>query len=403
MSGKIEIEIPPSEAEANQIPPNWSEDVNDPSPEDNGDSSKSAEEAPDHLEAEYIPGHDSHEERGEDGQKSTSTTFEGAAVPPPTVQDQHITFDTLPTALNLPHPTENISWLFDHFIERGNIVQVNYKRGTGGTWFVLDLISAATSDRKLYNSFGISGPTKSIYANSGLATDKISERISSMLDTKHLGSVKILSRSWIIETNNNDDFDLSEKKWRDIILFGIKRNPDYNLLVLDDLGTLFKSKPDAEKLYCWLYDLKQLGVTIVALCESGKGLKLPADLVDVDLNISPIEADKIKLKVEFLSARRLHKNFQEYFAIELTRDSNGISSFKKINLKKDLCGKICLLIVNGYTQAEAARLLSLNQSTVSRKFDDALNQGLVSKSGRIYKLTEKGEQITKGMKLPEDE
>ncbi len=355
------------------------------------------------IEGEYLPGPDEQTQSGDDRKQNTVPGFEGAIVPPPTVLEKQITFDSLPTALNLPQPNENTEWIFENFIERGNIVQVNYKRGIGGTWFILDLISAATTNRKLYGHYDSKRTVKSLFVNSGLETDKISERISSVLGSQHLNEVKILSRSWILDTTNYDDFDFSEKKWQDLVTFGIKRNPEYNLLALDDLGTLFKKKPDQELFYSWLYDLKQLGVTVIALCESGKGIKLPADLVDVDLNISTIESDKIKNKVEFLSARRLPKNLQEDFAIELVEDENNLFKFNRINLKKDLVGKICFFIVNGYTQAEAARLLGLHQSTVSRKFDDALNQGIVSKSGRIYKLTEKGMELTKGMQLPGDD
>jgi len=76
-----------------------------------------------------------------------------------------LTFDSLPVCAAAD--TEDKHWFFEGFVEQGQLVVVDAPCGVGMTWFLMNMISAATSGDSCFEKFRSAGSCKAIYLNSG--------------------------------------------------------------------------------------------------------------------------------------------------------------------------------------------------------------------------------------------
>jgi len=316
--------------------------------------------------------------------------------------DIELNFEDLPDASETGQ-LEGKQPIVDNFIYQGDLVLISASRVTGSTWFLINLVSQLVEVRGENQYFVSSKDINSIFVNHTLEFDEILNRFHKCTSPESSNKIKILSSKQLLSKNDLYRIDLSKDFWRRFIFSGVKNGSGINVVVIDDfdlLCTTSRSKADISE---WLKELGKFGVTVIVLVKAKNWNNyISPDVVDLELKLSPYETQyALGLRLDILTARNIAKEYHLPILFDMIKQNDNVVLRVK-QYQEDITHRIAFLVANGFTQAEIAKSLGINQSTVSRRFDKALNGSLLHKQGRQYILSESGLAHTKGMKLPED-
>ena len=305
---------------------------------------------------------------------------------------------TLPLASEALTVDNKANWEFENFLLRSSVVKVITDSPEDCTRLFIE-ISSCRKNGSLFGAFKKLSKTKSIYFNGGSTYQDILMMFKFYAQNDALQNISIGSKEKF-KTDKEVTLDFSTEEWRDMVLRAAKKNKDL-IVLIDNVSNLFSQKGMMQETIDWLYSLKSLGITMFILFpQKNQYSYIPDDVFDVSLSLKKATSSDLSFKMEYLFAKNLEKPQCKPYILDHVVDGDKMR-FVAREMKEDLVAKVAVYTVQGFTQAEIARLLGVHQSTVSRRFDDALNQGLVAKHGRVYTLTEDGDRATKNITLPE--
>jgi DNA-binding transcriptional ArsR family regulator len=187
---------------------------------------------------------------------------------------------------------------------------------------------------------------------------------------------------------------------RDILEI-LKTLEGQSVIVFDNSSSLILSDPkkiDKVLIRSFVEKLKERGVIQIWSCPESKRTKiLPEDCFDFIFGVEP---EKEAKNVAFMV--RLERNAYFYqekllqFNLELQPDENGKQTLVEKDLMFDKRYLAIGLAAQGKTQAEIGEYLGKDQSTISHWLRKAENDGLISRNGNKYTLTQKGRKVQPG-------
>ncbi|MEL7639275.1 MAG: helix-turn-helix domain-containing protein [Solidesulfovibrio sp.] len=339
-----------------------------------------------------------HAERGEKLKEASEDLPEYELVE----NDIDLNFEDLPDASETEQ-FEDRQPIVDNFIYQGDLVLISADRIIGSTWFLMNLVSQLVEWKSKEQHFVPNVDISSIFVNHTLEFDEILNRFQKCTPPESRDKIKILSNMHLLAKNNLHQIDLSKNFWRNYILSGVKDNPSINLVIIDDFDLLCKTNKSKTDISEWLKEFRKFGKTVIILVKAKNwNSYISSDVIDLELKLSPYESQyALGLRMDIVTSRNVAKEYQRPVLFDMI-EQNGNVVMRGKQYQEDITHRIAFLVANGFTQTEIAKSLGINQSTVSRRFDRALNESLLHKQGKQYILSESGLAHTKGMKLPDD-
>ncbi len=341
------------------------------------------------------------EENSESGEKSKEAP-ENLAEYELIENDIDLNFEDLPDA-GETEPFDEKQPIVNNFIYEGDLILISADRVIGSTWFLINLVSQLVGGEGEGQYFVPNKEINSIFVNHTLEFNEILSRFHKCTPCESRRRIKILSNKQLLEKNNLHQIDLSKDFWRNFILSGIKDNSGMNFVVMDDFDLLCKTNKSKTDVSEWLKKFRKFGITVIVLVKAKNwNSYVCPDVIDLELKLSPYESQcSLGVRMDIVTSRNIAKEYQRPLLFDMIEKDDKISLHGK-QYQEDLTHRIAFLVAHGFTQTEIAKSLGINQSTVSRRFDRALNESLLLKQGKQYILSEIGVAHTKGMKLPDD-
>lgn len=314
-------------------------------------------------------------------------------------------------------------WLID-----GSISEIYGWRGTGKTW--LAMIIGLIVSRGVGSGEEI-GPWKVMHPGGVLYLDG---EMGKQLMYPQMRKLKQGLKKSIINypydlicfdkflKDRGYSLNLKHKELREEFYQYLKDHEQYNLLILDNLTSLFpgvieNTKEEWDPINQWLLKIRALNVAVIFIHNSGesgkqRGTTAREDNINIVLKLSRV-SKKVKdayLKIEFEKTRGLAWSpGLEPFTLRIVDSENGGLTWetddapastgggKKISEEtKDL---IKALLLDKRPQKEIVELTGKSQPKVSGVLQELVDLRLVEKDTKfIYHLTEKGEKSFAQMK-----
>jgi len=170
--------------------------------------------------------------------------------------------------------------------------------------------------------------------------------------------------------------------------------PDTALVVVDNLSAWARgtrAENDAESwlpIASWVLALRRRGIAVLLVHHAGKGgdqrgTSKREDLLDVVIRLSrPTDYDPkqgARFELTFTKARNHHGADAEGLEVTLLEDSNNSASWSWNTLEGSTYLRVVNLAIEGLSQADIARELEVNRSTVNRHYRRAHEEGKITK------------------------
>lgn len=265
-------------------------------------------------------------------------------------------------------------------------------RGVGKTHFAL-AISYAVATGGTFLAWKADQPGKVLYLDGELPGTVMQQRLLTHLPERE--PQPGFFRVFTPDLMSMDDVmpDLATSEGQTVINTMIEE--DTALVVVDNLSAWARgsrSENDAESwlpLASWVLSLRRQGIAVLLIHHAGKagqqrGTSKREDLLDVVIKLArPIDYDPkqgARFEMEFTKARNLHGDAAEGLEVILNEDLNGCASWNWTTLEGSTYQRVIDLANEGLTQADIARELEVNRSTVNRHYRKAQEAGMISKS-----------------------
>lgn len=285
-------------------------------------------------------------------------------------------------------------FLLGPWLTRQSLVMVHAWRGVGKTWFSLGLAYAVAAGEQ-FMGWKATAPRKVLYLDGEMPAPVIQERLGlivASLDREASPENFILVTPDLQPTPGLIP-DLGTFAGREEI-DGLVATQNPDVIVLDNLSAWVRSgerENDAESwraMASWLMRLRAEGRTVILVHHSGKGgqqrgTSKREDILDVVLSLrrpsdySPSEG--AAFEVHFEKARGLTGEAVEPFEARLGADAQGRITWTLRNQTASTYDRVVELAGLGMFQAEIARELDVNRSTICRHWQQAIEAGHIRK------------------------
>ncbi|MDQ1239036.1 MAG: hypothetical protein QG577_1221, partial [Thermodesulfobacteriota bacterium] len=179
---------------------------------------------------------------------------------------------------------------------------------------------------------------------------------------------------------------------------------EYRVLILDGVMPCFSERVDHKQVMRLLGKCRNLSLCLINVDSRGQvGIPIPSGQIDTVLTAQVLSQFKPSLiiQVGFEKARNLPMGKTDTFHLELVEEENGALRFEETAVEGYQKARLLALSANSRKQVEIAKELGVNQSTVSRWQDEALNKSLIAKDDRGKTiLTEAGRRVLAKWGLP---
>lgn len=260
-------------------------------------------------------------------------------------------------------------------------------RGIGKTHFALSIAYAVATGGK-FMDWQANQPRKVLYLDGELPGTVMQNRLLMHLPKQEPapGFVRVFTPDLM----GIDDLmpDLATSDGQEAINALIE--PDTALVIVDNLSAWArgsKAENDAESwlpIASWVLALRRRGIAVLMVHHAGKGgdqrgTSKREDVLDVVIKLSrpkdyaPEQGARFELS--FTKARNLRGTEAEGLELTLRTDVEGAASWQWQTLEGSTYQRVVELAKEGLKQAEIARELDINRSTVSRHCRKALALG----------------------------
>jgi DNA-binding CsgD family transcriptional regulator len=281
--------------------------------------------------------------------------------------------------------------LLGTWLHSQDLVMVYSMRGIGKTHFGLAVAYAIATGGKFLD-WDAPQARKVLYLDGELPGTVMQNRLLMHLpkqEPEH-GFLRIFTPDLM----DMDDLmpDLATLEGQEIINSMIE--PDTAVVIVDNLSAWArgsKAENDAESwlpIAAWALALRRRGITVVMIHHAGKGgdqrgTSKREDLLDVSIRLSrpkdytPEQGARFELT--FTKARHLHGDAAEALELMLKTDDEGAAIWEWQTLEGSTYQRVVELAKENLSQAEIARELEINRSTVNRHYRKGLALGAISK------------------------
>ncbi len=194
--------------------------------------------------------------------------------------------------------------------------------------------------------------------------------------------------------------NLTDSRWRKSISTFLRRNPEYKVVLLDNLASLApgideNGKVEWDPINQWLLSLRSQGIAVIMVHHAGKngeqrGISSREDNIDVSIELThPVnykQADGAVFDVAFKKARGVYGDGAEKFRLSLQHMEQGIS-WTTDATSSDKKEAIIAMLGQGVMQKRIAELVSCGASYVSQIKAGAIDDGFLTEQGDF---TDKG-------------
>jgi len=284
----------------------------------------------------------------------------------------------LGTVLSMRFPPREL--LCGGWLAKRNLVMVFAARGVGKTLFTMECVTGIITGTSVFG--WQCNPTGVLYIDGEMSIAEMQTRFASALmraNSEALAPLRLINPELSPTTPNL----ASEAGQKDVDRI-LSETPAIKVIVIDNISTLCAngaSENDAESwsaVQSWAVSLRARGYTIIFVHHAGKagaqrGTSRREDVLDAVLNLKMPDdydqADGARFEVHFEKHRAFSGEAASAKLIELVDNRWQISPVETSYQK------VITLAQNGMKQAEIARELELNKSTVSRILAKALKRG----------------------------
>lgn len=283
--------------------------------------------------------------------------------------------------------------LLEPWLHSQDLCMVYAGRGIGKTHFALSAAYAVATGGKFLN-WQATQPRKVLYLDGELPGTVMQNRLLMHLPIQEPAPGFL--RVFTPDLMGMDDLmpDLATTDGQEAINTMIE--PDTALVIVDNLSAWArgsKAENDAESwlpIASWVLALRRRGMAVLMVHHAGKGgdqrgTSKREDLLDVVIKLSrpkdytPEQGARFELT--FTKARNLHGAETEGLELTLQTDANGVANWQWQTLEGSTYQRVVELAKEGLSQADIARELDINRSTVSRHHRKAVASGDIAAGG----------------------
>lgn len=273
----------------------------------------------------------------------------------------------------------------------GSLNMVFSQRGVGKTHTALGIAYAGASGSNFWG-WKASRPFKTLYIDGEMPGEALQSRLAEIVKAHEKEPSTDYFRLLTIDLNGGQMPDLST-------LNGQIAIEDYcldaELIIVDNLSCLCRSGRENEaeswlSIGEWAMRMRSLGKCVIFIHHAGKnnmqrGTSKREDILDVVLELKrPVDyqADQgARFIVNFTKARHLSGNESQSFeAMLMTIDGKQTWATKPAS--ESTFGQVVELANLGLSQADIAKELEVNKSTVCRAYNSAKEKGLITEKPR---------------------
>jgi len=264
--------------------------------------------------------------------------------------------------------------------------------------FTLFFSLGMTMEGDLFAGLHCSIPQNVIFVSGRVGRTKFEKNIFMMNAPYDRTRFKLITNDQLIEKSR---LDLQNVVLHQNILEILKSNEGQSVIVFDNSSSLILSDPkkiDKVSIRSFVQKLIEMNVIQIWSCPESKRTKiLPENCFDFIFGVKPEkEAENVAFMVGLERNAYFYQEKLLQFNLELQPDENGKQTLVEKDLMFDKRYLAIGLAAQGKTQAEIGEYLGKDQSTISHWLRKAENDGLISRNGNKYTLTQKGRKVQPG-------
>lgn len=308
--------------------------------------------------------------------------------------------------------------LFKGFIYRGQTIVIKSERGSGSTWFGIEITRAISAGQSLFSYYQYLSSTNGlkdtvILLEAGLPVSIMNDRIKLMKGDVAVNDCLFFSREYekqyLLNSGTSASLNLADQQWRDNFTKAINGLEEKNVvLIFDSLDSLIytdsKEKNDKINYFQeWVQDLHyNPNITQIWIDKgNNNGFDIPYGCIDLILGLkSRKDRGNVAVEVEFQKANFLNRDRTRPFVIELMETGrNPQMEFHLRSAEADKEKLAVVMMIEGVSQSEIARRLKVSQPMVSTWRTEAIQQGFIIKRGHNNIATDEGNKLVKTLKV----
>jgi predicted ATP-dependent serine protease len=282
------------------------------------------------------------------------------------------------------------------WLTEGSITLVSGWRGVGKTWFGLSLCDEI-SKGGAFGPWFVENPAPCLYVDGELHAKDLQDRLQDLENGKSRELPLYIFSAAHANSLGLGKLNLIRKQHREAVTASISEHK-IKVLVLDCLAVLApgmdeNKKSEGDPINQWLLDLRFMGVATLLLHHVGKegdqrGTSAREDNLDNSITlIKPNDYDVehgarfiVKFKKNRIRASSVSLLADTEFSL---REINGRIEWTWGGVKKKTQIEIIKMLDEGIAQVEIGKMLDVTKGYVSRIKAKAINDGYLSKQGKL--------------------
>ena len=312
------------------------------------------------------------------------------------------------------------------FINEDTLTMIYAAAGVGKSWLSLLIAMALTRSKGMqlnFSSLHVVEQCGVVVIDAEMSRYDLKQRISKLAGP--LGEeiestpLTIITSEDIIESVDTP-INIDDIGWRNSIYLYMKNNPQYKVLILDNLSSLSGGNSESSReaiapINQWLLSLKRLGIAVLIIHHSSKsggyrGHSSRIDNLNTVISLTRLKkTDELHFEVNFNKTRAAKPGDATSFILEAkphpdnpdwlrwdwyNKENENTSSVNKID------EIMAYLMLNKVKQQKVAQHFKICQSTVSNCRQKAINEGYITKTGDI---TDAGRQFIEKLGISWDD
>jgi predicted ATP-dependent serine protease len=301
----------------------------------------------------------------------------------------------------------------DYFIMRpwlkpGTLTVVHANPGIGKTFFCLAIAAAVTRQLPI-GKWEVERPVGCVYVDGEMSIGDMQDSLKTITEDLPEGKAPLkLLTSEIIAEKYDLVADLENEKWRDTITDILVKNPEYRILILDNMSSLVPnvestSTTSLRAINQWQRSLRRKSIAVIAVYHNNKkgdirGSSIIKDNINYSIALKDLngsEEDKgACFEVRFGKKRKVRGKEAGSFCMTIEKDPDSglpwiISNSLGLNRRPYIIG----LIGFDIKQRDIAEKLKCTEANVSQIKKKATKEGFFTETGEP---TEKWREEYKG-------